>query len=281
MKQTLAHSVRIGLVTDIHYGPDRPTRPGTVALDLFESFVKSMNEEFLPSLIVNLGDSVQDANTADDEERLRELQLVFQQLNAPARHVLGNHDARNLSKGLINSILNDQTSKRSFSHHGLTIILLDTLDPMIQGIGGSISDEQLDWLQVTLESSPGPALLFSHHPLDGQDVQANRNFDSIPEFASAVGWNRAQEVISAHESVLAVFSGHVHWSRLEMIRGVPYFSIPALTEAWTPTGIPQRGFAQLTVHEDLTVEVNMIQKASQRHFAVRKGQIQGLSAPAQ
>ena len=48
--------LRIGLITDIHHGPDVDVRLGSAAPELLEKFTRRMRNDFHPDLIVDLGD---------------------------------------------------------------------------------------------------------------------------------------------------------------------------------------------------------------------------------
>ncbi len=57
--------MKIGLVADIHYGPDADTQLGTQAPRMLESFREAM-EAFRPDMIVDLGDRVNRVTREED-----------------------------------------------------------------------------------------------------------------------------------------------------------------------------------------------------------------------
>ncbi|NLG68622.1 MAG: hypothetical protein GX496_03510, partial [Firmicutes bacterium] len=79
----MAATLRLALVTDIHHGPDKPTRPGSVAPGLLRRFVEVVNDEVRPDLVVDLGDRIDNVDPAQDARRDSEVRAILGELRAP------------------------------------------------------------------------------------------------------------------------------------------------------------------------------------------------------
>ena len=85
----------------------------------------------------------------------------------------------------------------------MRIIVLDTLKPGFHG--GSFCKERANWLSKTLEEQPEkPTLIALHHPpIDTGIPWMTTSFDAP--------WvTRFRNVISSHNNIIQIISGHVH-----------------------------------------------------------------------
>jgi 3',5'-cyclic AMP phosphodiesterase CpdA len=248
---------RIGLVTDIHNGPDTETRPGSVALGLMDQFVHEMRTRFRPDLIVDMGDRINDVSSTEDAMRISQVVSRLTSAGVPTCFLHGNHDVPNLDFATINRLLGRKADYESVDLQGLHLVLLNTQDPTFEGGGGTLSEAQLAWLEEDLRRASGPALVFSHHPLDEQDVSRHWYFPSHPDCALAVNRARARQIFARSGKVRAVFHGHMHWNHAEVIDGIPYITVGSLVEMRLTGGQPAGGYAEVTVEDGgrLRVEV--------------------------
>lgn len=241
--------LRIGLVTDIHFGPDRPTRRGSAALARLEEFAREMRERFRPDLVVDLGDDIEHEGPEADRERFRTLGRLLARAGAPLAWVPGNHDTAHLSPAEAAAQLGTLPPPRVLCAGGLALLFLDTQDPTIRGIGGSLSEKQLAWLREELARQRGrPVLLFAHHPLRPVDVGANPFFASMPQLATVADTARVQETLAvAGNSLAGVFNGHLHGSDAVVEGGALFATLPSFSEGWVPGSDPPGAFAELRV----------------------------------
>jgi hypothetical protein len=65
-----ATPLRIGLITDIHYGREVDVRVGRAALRLAEKFRRRRRTDFQPDLSVDMGNRINDADLDADRRRL-------------------------------------------------------------------------------------------------------------------------------------------------------------------------------------------------------------------
>ena len=75
--------LRIGLITDIHHGPDVDVRLGSAAPELLEKFTRRMRNDFHPDLIVDLGDRINDTDLDADKRRLGDVRRMLEAAGVP------------------------------------------------------------------------------------------------------------------------------------------------------------------------------------------------------
>lgn len=249
--------LRIGLITDIHNGPDTETRPGSVALGLMDQFVQEMRTRFAPDLVIDMGDRINDVSPAEDARRITQVVQRLQSAGVPALFLHGNHDVPNLDRGTINRLLGRNADYESLDYRGVHLVLLNSQDPTFTGGGGTLSDAQLAWLEADLQRCSGPALVFCHHPLDEQDVSQHWYFPSHPGCALAINRERARAIFARSGKVQAVFTGHMHWNHTAVVDGIPYVTIGSLVETRLTGGQPSGGFAEVTVEQTGRIAVEV------------------------
>src|SRR5258706_14107052 len=103
-----AHSeLTIGIVTDLHFGPEarhhgKLRKLTSLAGDLTRDFVRTMNDEVRPALVVNLGDDIEDESREADLARYGECQAILRGVQAELVNVAGNHDLIHLNRDDLN-----------------------------------------------------------------------------------------------------------------------------------------------------------------------------------
>jgi 3',5'-cyclic AMP phosphodiesterase CpdA len=249
-------ALRIGLVTDIHHGPDVDVRTGSAARSLLAAFTAGMRERFHPDLIVDLGDRINDVDLEADRARLREVRDMLEAAGRPVVYAWGNHDLANVPPGEARAILGKTGDHESFDAAGYHLVVLNSQDPTVEGIGGTLSPAQLDWLERDLSATARPALVFCHHPLDEQDPGRHWYFADHPGHALARNRERARRILAASGRVRAVFNGHMHLNTVEVIDGIPYITLMSLVDS-KATGGPSGCFAEITLNDAGGVEVRI------------------------
>jgi 3',5'-cyclic AMP phosphodiesterase CpdA len=248
---------RIGLITDIHSGPDIDTRLGTAAFPLLDKFVETMSQRFRPDLIVDLGDRINDVNVNEDTQRIQKVRSCLESIGVPIFFLYGNHDLVNTDQGKMRKLLGKQSDFESVDFMGYHFIFLNTQDPTFGGVGGTISEDQLHWLEDDLDKCVGPAVIFSHHPLDEQKISSHWFFGKHPEFALAVNREQARTLFTRSQKVRAVFNGHMHWNNVEVIDGIPYVTVESLVDGGLTDGNPAGGFTELVFEENGRIELEV------------------------
>ena len=249
-------ALRIGLVTDIHHGPDVDVRTGSAARSLLAAFTACMRDRFRPDLIVDLGDRINDVDPETDRVRLREVRDMLETAGPPVVYAWGNHDLTNVAPADARAILGKQADHESFDANGYHLVVLNSQDPTVEGIGVTLSSAQLDWLEQDLRATSRPAIVFCHHPLDEQDPGRHWYFADHPDHALARNRERARRILAASGRVRAVFNGHMHLNTVEVIDGVPYITVMSLVDS-KMTGGPSGCFAEIALTDAGAVEVRV------------------------
>lgn len=238
-------TVRFGVVSDLHYAArDRAgTRIYRHTLDKLHEAINLFNEAKL-DFIIELGDlKDQDANPEWENTiaYLDDVERALQTFNGPVYHVLGNHDMDSISKGdFLSHISNhgeaDGRAYYSFECRDIKFIVLDAnynLDSSPYDKGNFdwtkalVPKEQLQWLQVELEESNGPIVIFIHQLLD-----------SFSDISSDLCVHNAAEVRNLLErsgKVISVFQGHHHPGHYSCKNDIHYWTIKGMIEGEWPT----------------------------------------------
>lgn len=250
-------ALRIGLITDIHSGPDMDTRLGTAAPSFLEKFAARMSKKFRPDLIVDLGDRINDVNVSEDIDRIQKVREKLESIGVPVFFLYGNHDLINIDKEKMRKLLGKKSDYEAIDYRGYHFILLDSQDPTFGGVGGTISEEQLSWLESDLKKCSNQVIIFSHHPLDEQTFASHWFFGTHPEFALAKNREHARTLFAQSKKVKAIFNGHMHWNNVETIDGIPYVTIESLVDGGLTDGHPCGCFTELVLEKDGDFSLNV------------------------
>lgn len=238
------------LCTDLHFGPEalykgKLRKLSAFAGPLLERFVRRMNEEVHPSLVINLGDDLEDEGRDVDAARYADVMRILGGADAALAHVAGNHDTVHLSEDELARAWK-QSSPRAiappvgaplhyaFDHGGYRFVVLHTHEVKDREI--SVGAEQLAWLEAELAQLDKPCFALMHHPVADQHLVGNRWFEGRANIALVRERKQVRALFAATHArpgpgrVLAVFNGHVHWNHLDIHAGIPYVSIQSLVE---------------------------------------------------
>ena len=165
-------------------------------------FIKSVNQ-MRPHLTIFGGDSVVKGNS----EQLRYIQeSLVSRLDNPARFVIGNHDLVQ-SPGESDPLFK-QTFPEPFYYEDVgKIRLVYLLSFRPEDYHQGLSDEQLEFLERTLDNSYELALVFLHHGLwllDLPSTHVNSLAAGVPEPGF---WTREVLPLLEEGNVAAVFGG--------------------------------------------------------------------------
>jgi Icc protein len=249
-------ALRIGLVTDIHHGPDVDVRTGSAARPLLAGFTAHMRERFHPDLIVDLGDRINDVDIQTDRARLREVREMLETAGTPIVYAWGNHDLINVPPTEARAVMGKKADHESFDANGYHVVILNSQDPTVEYIGGTLSPAQLDWLEDDLGRTSRPTIVLCHHPLDEQDPRRHWYFADHPDHALARNRERARRIMAASGRVRAVFNGHMHLNTVEVIDGIPYVTVMSLVDSKLTNG-PSGCFAEIVLTDAGAVEVQI------------------------
>lgn len=244
--------MRFALIADIHNGPAGmhngvEQKLGSYAEELLAGFVEEMDSEFHPEFVAQLGDAIEDADTIADSAHYASAMALLNGLDAPHYDVIGNHDRARIPEGELLGLAGIERAYYSFTHGAYRFIVLDTaLDAACRP---TVSPEQLSWLEEELSNSDANTVVLSHACLADQDLAGNVWFSGWEE--GALVGNRA-EVREALRlgNVRAAFCGHVHWNRMDVHDGIPYFSLQSLVENARGDGVPAGAYAVVDIDSD-------------------------------
>jgi 3',5'-cyclic-AMP phosphodiesterase len=246
-------ALRIGLVTDIHHGPDVDVRIGHAAPDLLGKFTRRMREDFHPDLLVDMGDRINDTDREADKTRLADVRRMLETVGVPVLYAWGNHDLINVPPADARAIMGKKADFESLDMAGHHLVVLNSQDPTVELIGGTLSDAQLDWLEQDLAGGTLPTVVFCHHPLDEQDPSRHWYFKDHHDHAWARNRQRARKILADSRRVKAVFNGHMHLNTVEVIDGLPYLTLMSLVDAGITNG-PSGCWGEITLGDTGSVE---------------------------
>lgn len=226
--------MRIALISDVHFGP-RAFHEGKLrkltdrAGELSREFVRAMNAEVRPDLVVNLGDVIEDASRDDDLRHYSEFVAILGGLEARVVHVAGNHDQINLSHDDLRDLWRHHGELHySFDAGGLHFLVLNTQEVTDRGV--HIPAEQVAFAAADLAATELPTVVLMHHPASEQRLEGNLWFEARPHLCRVAERGQLRRVFEQSGKVIAVFNGHVHWNHFDVIAGIPYVTVQSLIE---------------------------------------------------
>jgi 3',5'-cyclic AMP phosphodiesterase CpdA len=224
----------IGVVTDLHFGPEarfagKLRKMSHLAPDLTRAFVRRMNEEVRPDLVVNLGDDIEDESREADLARYGECIDILRGASAPVVHVAGNHDVVHLNRDDLARLWGQPGALyRSLDVHGWHVVVLHTIER--KDVEVRIPEAQREWLRADLAATHRPVLVLMHHPASDQSLDDSRWFASAPHLALVKERAALRAIFEESARVRLVINGHVHRNHLDVIRGIPYVTVQSLIE---------------------------------------------------
>lgn len=246
----MMEKLRIAVVTDIHHGPTRYTKRGADALPLlneFKTHVAAGNFD----LVVDLGDRISNVDHDTDLQLEAEVISVFEGIDVPREHILGNHDLHYISARENEAILKRPIESHSkdvkdkhlvFWQHDLSGDFPESPIP---------SQSDLDWLQYDLANTNLPAIIFTHVPLNSGAMAGNFYFQNNTSAATLRHTEMAREIIEAAGNVVLCIAGHVHWNDSSTIDGIRYLTLQSLTESYTTQNEASAAWAEIEIDDQV------------------------------
>lgn len=248
-----------GLIADIQYAdiPPRGSRYHRESLGKLEACVDVFNGMEL-AYVIDLGDMID-----RDLDSFAPVLSRYEQLQAPWRVALGNHDFTGNDHPGILALLGMDQSYFSWRVHGWRFIVLDGNDisgfawprdseraqeaaRIIEDIdarggrngrsyNGGLGARQLTWLWHTLQEAVDavePVLVFCHFPIYPDNTHNLLNTEVL------------LELLSACPQVVAYFNGHNHRGNYGIYQGIHCVNIHGVVEAEDTNA-----FATVDVHK--------------------------------
>ncbi|MBT8407168.1 MAG: metallophosphoesterase [Deltaproteobacteria bacterium] len=255
-KETEKPEVTFGVMADIQYcdcGRNwvKWTRYYRNSLNKLEKAVVELNSEDL-DFVIQVGDLID-----RDFSSYQEILPIYQQLNVPRYHVVGNHEFKvgREDKGKILSTLDLQRGYYDFTHHPWRFIVLDGTDlslfapekgserykearsmlrrlkkgGMVNALmkNGGLSSKQMTWLKETLDKAEAvgeKVVLFCHYPV-------------FPESSYNL-WNNREvvQLLESYENVVAYINGHNHKGSYQEKNSIHYLNLQGMVETEKENG---------------------------------------------
>lgn len=225
----------LGFITDLHFGPEarfegKLRKMSHHAARLTKDFVRRMNEEVRPDLVVNLGDDVEDESREADLARYGECQEILRGCAAPLVNVAGNHDTIHMTREDLLRFWKRPGDHlyTSFDHGGWHFVVLHTIERKDQDV--RLPAPQLAWLRDDLRQASAPCAILMHHSASEQDLSDSFWFHAAPHIALVKERADLRRIVEQSGKVRVVFNGHVHRNHLDVIHGIPYVTFQSLIE---------------------------------------------------
>ena len=246
---------KIVIFSDIHYAPEIPVSNGSkigrklinYSLPIVNKLVDKINNEIKPDIVINLGDLIEDFFDHDkDIININYIWNILKGIEMPFYSVTGNHDLRSMSDRVeIEKIMgyNHSTFSIDFKGYHFVFLGLDVDNQASTDFGGIlkaqfIADEDLLWLKEDLKTTSLPVLVFTHFGLAEDDMKDNYWFESNPERALLGNRKELKEILKTNKNIMAVFSGHQHWTKYLNEDNIDYHVLGSLTENINDDGVP-------------------------------------------
>lgn len=220
-KHKSSEFLKIGFVTDLEYNQSDPSA-GLIRDSLLKA-VSSYNYILKPDLVIGGGDYIDNQGSKDEFlKNFNEIIAVFEKIKTDKIYCLGKKD---YNPEFLEEIKNNLNLKQTYNSNlvkGFRILTLDTTEnDKEETTLGTISQEQLDWLEKEFSESE-PVLIFSHHSLieipAGDTWQ--KNLTNQTELYKILKENR--------QKIVAVFSGNSQNDYITKKSGVPFLNIGGL-----------------------------------------------------
>jgi len=238
--------MRIAFVTDIHMDTDDR--------EMVSERLESLSNQFASAdldVIVALGDQIANGTPDQDRRHLRAVVDVLEVAGPPVTFLRGNHDPKKLQPDELDSILGEPWGRVEGTDG--QAVYLDSSAPWIDGPAGTISDEQLKFLDRALDGVTD-AVVCVHHPVGDYDVGDSVWFGDRPDAAICRIDGAVREVLARHD-VAAVVNGHLHEQYRLPDRDPGHVTVPAFNHRTPDSGVTG-AHAILTAEETVRVRID-------------------------
>jgi 3',5'-cyclic AMP phosphodiesterase CpdA len=227
-------ALTLAIVTDLHFGPEarwegKLRKLTHRAPELTREFVRVVNDEVRPDLVVNLGDDIEDESREADARRYGECQAILREARPPLVNVAGNHDTIYLNRDDLNGFWRRSGPLYySFDLAGWHFVVLHTLEK--KDVEIRVDTPQMEWLAADLAAGTAPTIVLMHHSASEQYVEDARWWPGRAHLALVKERAELRRLFRESRRVRAVFNGHLHWNHFDVIAGLPYVTVQSLIE---------------------------------------------------
>ncbi len=188
--------LKIGQITDLHIGEDESLVQG---IDVRSNFLAAYNSESMKDLdlLVLSGDL---ANENAEPGAYSYISEILKDSKVPVCVIPGNHDNVEVMEKFfdLKGKVHDGKCYYRFEMNGRSVFFLDSAN-------GTVSSEQLSWLEKEAAKVDGEVLLFVHHPpchCDHKFMDLRYSMKNIDE---------VQATLSKIKNLKHIFVGHYHF----------------------------------------------------------------------
>ena len=242
------------IFTDIHYLDKRPEKLNfnlrrkltQYSVEIIDKLIDEINKD-KPDLAICLGDLIEDRFDHDkDIENYTYIWNKLKNIQVPFYSVIGNHDLRTMnSRKELEEIMEYENATFSFNMNGYHFVILTT--DIREDLGGDdggvykaqcMSEKEIKWLKEDLDKNELPCIIFTHFGLAEDKQIGNYWFEKEPEDGLMSNRKEIKNIIKNDNNIIAIFSGHQHWTKQLKEDGKNYYILGSLTENVDMKGIP-------------------------------------------
>lgn len=157
--------MRLAIIGDLHFFDNKFVQGNEELLLAKESFYERYLQKFF-EIEADLHISLGDLTHMGWEEEFESVYQHIRNSGISFRHILGNHDAYELPKTKIQSLIANPLNDVFETEEALFVFVDSTREMDPKDYSGHLNADQLEWLEAQMLVSPSkPILVFAHHPL--------------------------------------------------------------------------------------------------------------------
>ncbi len=238
--------MKIAIITDIHFAG---ARAGTFdVLPVVEDFV-GMATRLNADLMLDLGDRIDDVDSATDLSNAAELGRIFERFPGPRVHLLGNHDVVNLTAEDHRKLFGQLPGHRTIDLGAFRLLAWEPSVLLDRRQGFPAAGAELDWLTKALESDDRPAIVASHIPISGAAMTGNYYFENNADLATYPDHSDIRRTVEQAGRAALWLSGHVHWNSISNAANLRHITIQSASETFTTMPDPTCAYALLEIND--------------------------------
>lgn len=246
--------VRAAIISDIHLTKGNREE----ALEHIEEVVEEI-KSFRPEITIVLGDMIggetTDVSGTDSEAEggaeIKQIREKIEELQSEVLYIRGNHEQYITQKEFSEIVEQDSYGLKQVKDENF--VFLDSAAPELSGSRGQISEEQLEFLDETLEELED-AVLVIHHPVHYRDLSHTYWWPEYPERAFCGDKKEINKILEKHGNVKAVFNGHIHDTDHTSYKDLDHFTIAPFISESRQNGFKD-AYALIEIDQYIDVEV--------------------------
>lgn len=252
--------IKMCIFSDVHYIDVKPNwsfnrKLTEYASSLVDKMIDKVNNEIKPDICIHLGDMIQASK--NKEQDLKNIEYIldkFKNFRVPFYTLIGNHELKMMKN---NKEVLDLIGYKSacfsvdIDKYHLIFIGTDVNDSDQLYRTQYLSKADLNWLKEDLKlNKDKKKLIFSHFGIAEDDMKGNFWFENDKESGMIRNRKELKELLQNENNILAVFSGHMHWTKILEEDGIPHYFVGSLIENINSDGIPDGVYFEVEVDDE-------------------------------